>query len=53
MNIGGTKGRNIIDVNLEKTNACYNDMTQSALAYSVNATINDQYFSGCCQTVSY
>lgn len=53
MNIGGTKGRNIIDVNLEKTNACYNDMTQSALAYSVNATINDQYFSGCCQTVSH
>ena len=53
MNIGGTKGRNIIDVNLKKTNACYNDMTQSALAYEVNATINDQYFSGCCQTVSY
>ena len=52
MNIGGTKGRNIIDVNLEKTNACYNDMTQSALAYEVNATINDQYYSGCCQTVS-
>ena len=53
MNIGGTKGRNIIDVNLEKTNACYNDMTQSALAYEVNATINDQYYSGCCQTVNY
>ena len=52
MNIGGTKGRNIIDVNLKKTNACYNDMTQSALAYEVNATINDQYFSGCCQTVN-
>lgn len=51
MNIGGTKGRNIIDVNLEKTNACFNDMTQSALAYEVNATINDQYYSGCCQTV--
>ena len=51
MNIGGTKGRNIIDVNLKKTNACYNDMTQKALAYEVNATINDQYFSGCCQTV--
>ena len=53
MNIGGTKGRNIVDVNLQKTNACYNDMTQSALAYEVNATINDQYFSGCCQTVNY
>ncbi len=52
MNIGGTKGRNIIDVNLKKTNACYNDMTQKALAYEVNATINDQYYSGCCQTVS-
>ncbi len=53
MNIGGTKGRNIVDVNLEKTNACYNDMTQSALAYQVNATINDKYYSGCCQTVNY
>jgi len=52
MNIGGNKGRNIIDVNLQKTNACYNDMTQSALAYQVNATINDQYYSGCCQTVA-
>ncbi len=53
MNIGGTKGRNIVDVNLEKTNTCYNDMTQSALAYQVNATINDKYYSGCCQTVNY
>lgn len=53
MNIGGTKGRNIIDVNLEKTNACFNDMTKSAYAYEVNATINDQYYSGCCQTVNY
>ena len=53
MNIGGTKGHNIIDVNLEKTNACYNDMTQKAMAYEVNATINDQYYSGCCQTVNY
>ena len=53
MNIGGTKGRNIIDVNLVKTNACFNDMTQKALAYEVKATINDQYYSGCCQTVSY
>lgn len=52
MNIGGNKGRNIIDVNLQKTNACFNDMTQSALAYEVNATINDEYFSGCCQTVN-
>jgi len=52
MNIGGSKGRNIIDVNLEKTNACFNDMTQSAMAYDVNATINDQNYSGCCQTVS-
>lgn len=53
MNIGGTKGRNIIDVNLQKTNACYNDMTQSALPYQVNATINNQNFSGCCQTISF
>ncbi len=53
MNIGGTKGRNIIDVNLEKTNACFNDMSQSAFAYEVNATINDKYYSGCCQTVTY
>ncbi|MEH6457602.1 MAG: SH3 domain-containing protein [Cocleimonas sp.] len=52
MNIGGTKGRNIIDVNLEKTNACFNDMSKSAFAYEVNATINDQYYSGCCQSVS-
>jgi len=53
MNIGGTKGRNIVDVNLEKTNACFNDMTNSAYAYQVNATINDEYYSGCCQTVNY
>jgi len=52
MNIGGTKGRNIVDVNLEKTNQCFNDMTQSALAYEVKATINDKFYSGCCQTVS-
>lgn len=53
MNIGGTKGRNIIDVNLEKTNACFNDMSKSAFAYEVNATINDEYYSGCCQTINY
>lgn len=52
MNIGGNKGRNMIDVNLEKTNACFNDMSKSAFAYKVNATINDKYYSGCCQTVS-
>ena len=53
MNIGGTKGRNIVDVNLEKTNACFNDMSQSAFTYKVNATINNQNYSGCCQTVNY
>ena len=53
MNIGGNKGRNIIDVNLVKTSACYNDLTQKAFPYQVNATINNQNYSGCCQTVNY
>lgn len=53
MNIGGSKGRNIIDVNLEKTNACFSDLNRSALPYEVNATINNKYYSGCCQAIAH
>ena len=52
MNIGGNKGRNIIDVNLEKTDACSTGLSRKNYMYEVNATINRDFFSGCCETVS-
>lgn len=52
MNIGGNKGRNIIDVNLEKTDACSTGLSKTNYRYEVNATINRDFFSGCCETVS-
>jgi len=52
MNIGGNKGRNIVDVNLEKTDACNNGLTKTNFTYEVNAIINKNYFSGCCETVT-
>lgn len=52
MNIGGNKGRNIVDVNLEKTNACSTGLSRTNYPYEVNATINRNFFSGCCETIS-
>ena len=48
MNLGGDKGRNMVDVNLEKTNSCHNDGSSKTFAYEVNATINKSFFFGCC-----
>jgi len=53
MNIGGNKGRNIVDVNLEKTDACSTGLSRTNYMYEVNATINRDFFSGCCETVSH
>jgi hypothetical protein len=52
MNIGGNQGRNVVDVNLEKTDACYNGITKSSFTYEVNATINRNFYSGCCEVVT-
>jgi hypothetical protein len=52
MNIGGNKGRNIVDVNLEKTDACSTGLSRKNYMYEVNATINRDFYSGCCETVS-
>jgi uncharacterized membrane protein len=52
MNIGGNQGRNIVDVNLEKTNACYNGITKTRFSYEVNATINKEFYTGCCEVVT-
>lgn len=52
MNLGGNKGRNIVDINLEKTEACSNGLNNINYPFSVNATINRQFFSGCCQAIS-
>lgn len=51
MNIGGNKGRNIVDVNLEKTDACSTGLSRTNYMYEVNATINRDFFSGCCETI--
>ncbi len=48
MNLGGDKGRNMVDVNLEKTNSCRNDGSSKTFSYEVNATINKSFFFGCC-----
>jgi hypothetical protein len=52
LNIGGDKGRNIVDVNLEKTDACSTGLSRKNYMYEVNATINRDFYSGCCETVS-
>jgi len=51
MNIGGNKGRNIVDVNLEKTDACSTGLSRKNYMYEVIATINRDFFSGCCETI--
>ena len=48
MNLGGNRGRNLVDVNLEKTDACNNGLTKTNFTYEINATINRQFYSGCC-----
>ncbi len=48
MNLGGDKGRNMVDVNLEKTNSCHNDGSSKTFTYEVNATINKNFYFGCC-----
>lgn len=52
INVGGNKGRNVVDVNLEKTNTCKNGLTNTNYTYEVNATINRDFFSGCCEVVT-
>jgi len=52
MNLGGNKGRNIVDVNLEKTDACSNGLSKKNYTYEINATINRQFYSGCCSVAS-
>ncbi len=52
MSMGGNKGRNVVDVNLEKTDACSNGLARTNFPYKVNATINRQFYSGCCQSVN-
>lgn len=52
MNLGGSRGRNIVDVNLEKTDACSNGLSRKNFTYEINATINRQFYSGCCGVVS-
>ncbi len=49
MNIGGTKGRNIVEVNLERTDACSTGLSRKNYAYEVNAAINNDFYSGCCE----
>lgn len=51
MNIGGNQGRNNVEVNLEKTNACYNGLSKTRFTYEVNATVNREFYTGCCEVV--
>jgi len=49
MSLGGDKGRNMVDVNLERTDSCKNDNTSKIFSYEVNATINKNFYFGCCE----
>ncbi len=51
MNIGGNQGRNNVEVNLEKTNACYNGLSKTRFTYEVNATVNREFYTGCCEVI--
>ncbi len=51
MNIGGNQGRNSVEVNLEKTNACYNGLSKTRFTYEVNATVNREFYTGCCEVI--
>lgn len=51
INIGGNQGRNNVEVNLEKTNACYNGLSKTRFTYEVNATVNREFYTGCCEVI--
>ncbi|PID33922.1 MAG: hypothetical protein CR955_00130 [Thiotrichales bacterium] len=51
MNVGGNQGRNNVEINLEKTNACYNGLSKTRFTYEVNATVNREFYTGCCQVI--
>lgn len=49
MEIGGGKGRNLVDATLEKTFACNNGLSKTNYSYMVNAAVNrGELLSGCC-----
>jgi len=50
MSLGGSRGRNtIVDVNLERTNTCRVSSSRNRYPYEIKATINNQFYSGCCR----
>ena len=53
LSFGGNKGRNIVDVNLEKTDACSTGLSRTNYLYEVNATINRDFFTGCCEAIDH
>lgn len=53
MEIGGGKGRNLVDATLEKTYACNNGLSKTNSYYRVNAAVNrGELLSGCCNPVA-
>lgn len=49
VSLGGSRGRNIvIDVNLERSNTCVT-VASPINRYEITATINNQFYSGCCR----
>lgn len=53
MEIGGGKGRNLVDATLEKTFACNNGLSKTNYSYRVNAAVNrGELLSGCCNPIS-
>lgn len=53
MEIGGGKGRNLVDATLEKTLACNNGLSKTNYSYMVNAAVNrGELLSGCCNPVA-
>jgi uncharacterized membrane protein len=53
MEIGGGKGRNLVDATLEKTFACNNGLSKKNYSYMVNVAVNrGQLLSGCCHPVA-
>jgi len=50
MSLGGSRGRNtVVDVNLERTNTCRVSSSRNRYPYEIKATINNQFYSGCCK----
>lgn len=53
MEIGGGKGRNLVDATLEKTFACNNGLSKTNYSYRVNAAVNrGELLSGCCNPIA-